>query len=163
MSRVRTFFASLALTSSLLGCAVPHAEAKSAKPVSVAPIKIKPAPQDLLRMQVRKALAERRKVTMERFLAYREGRVYPVNSKIPGAAHVWMDEFGNLCAAATIISQDWGRDRIAVGKRVAYLWCAEGILESRLNEAVGRALGDGVTARNWTTMQKLAAMTSESR
>jgi hypothetical protein len=109
MSRVRTFFASLALTTSLVGFAVPQAEARSFKPVPVAPIQIKPSPQDTLRMQVKKALAERRKVTMERFLAYREGRVYPVNSKIQGAAHVWMDEFGNLCAAATIIAQDWGR------------------------------------------------------
>jgi uncharacterized protein (DUF1697 family) len=62
-----------------------------------------------------------------------------------------------------LLDEDWGRDRIALGKRVAYVGCATGILESRLNQAVGRALGDGVTARNWATMQKLAAMASESR
>ncbi|GEM_PF-1462229 len=111
MSRVRTFFASLALASSLVGCAVPHADAKSAKsePVAVAPIRIKPPVKDTLRQQVRVKLSERRKLTIERFLAYREARVYPINSKIPGAAHVWLDELGNLCAAATLISYDWGR------------------------------------------------------
>ena len=111
MSRVRTFFASLALASSLVGCAVPHADAKSAKsePVAVAPIRIKPPVKDTLRQQVRVKLSERRKLTIERFRAYREARVYPINSKIPGAAHVWLDELGNLCAAATLISYDWGR------------------------------------------------------
>jgi uncharacterized protein (DUF1697 family) len=44
---------------------------------------------------------------------------------------------------------------------VAYLWCPEGILASRLPEAVGRVLGDAVTTRNWSTMTKLLALTRE--
>lgn len=111
MSRVRTFLASLALASSLVGCAVPHAEARSASaPVAVSQIKIKPPVTDTLRQQVRAKLVERRKLTMSRFLEYREARVYPINSKTPGAAHVWLDELGNLCAAATLIAYDWGRE-----------------------------------------------------
>lgn len=119
MSRARTFLASLALASSLLGCAVPHADAKSAKPVPgqvadgpAAPIKILPVKPTVTRAQVRAKLAERRKLTIQRFLAYREARVYPVNTNVgvPGAMHIWLDEFGNLCAAATIIAEDWGRD-----------------------------------------------------
>jgi uncharacterized protein (DUF1697 family) len=51
--------------------------------------------------------------------------------------------------------QDWGSERLAVGSRVAYLWCPDGILASRLPEAVGRALGDAVTMRNWATVLKL--------
>jgi uncharacterized protein (DUF1697 family) len=54
-----------------------------------------------------------------------------------------------------LMEQDWAPERLAVGTRVAYLWCPEGILESELGAAVGRALGDGVTARNWATMLKL--------
>jgi uncharacterized protein (DUF1697 family) len=54
--------------------------------------------------------------------------------------------------------QDWAPDALAVGRRVAYLWCATGILESRLAAAVNRALGDRATARNWTTMLKLKAL-----
>ncbi|MFN0251041.1 MAG: hypothetical protein ACKV2T_29470 [Kofleriaceae bacterium] len=116
MSRVRTLFASLALASSLLGCAIPHADARSTtSPLSV-PIQVKPAPIVIepvapmpTRKQVRAKLAERRKIVIERFLAYREARVYPVNRNIPGAGHVWLDELGNLCAAATLIAGDWGR------------------------------------------------------
>lgn len=118
MSRVRSLLASLALASSLVGCAVPHADARSTRPlpgqvapdVAPAPIRIKPVAAKVTRAQVRAKLAERRKLTMQRFLAYREARVYPVNSMIPGAGHVWLDENGNLCAAATLIAADWGRD-----------------------------------------------------
>ncbi|MBV9772590.1 MAG: DUF1697 domain-containing protein [Gemmatimonadetes bacterium] len=57
-----------------------------------------------------------------------------------------------------LTERDWGADALALGERVAYLWCAGGILESRLSEAVGRALRDGVTSRNWATMLKLHAL-----
>jgi uncharacterized protein (DUF1697 family) len=59
---------------------------------------------------------------------------------------------------APLTRQDWTPDRLALGARVAYLWCAEGLLDSRLAQAVGRALGDAVTTRNWTTMTKLQAL-----
>lgn len=54
--------------------------------------------------------------------------------------------------------QDWSPEALAVGPRVAYLWCANGILASKVAEAVNRALGDGVTARNWATVLKLHAL-----
>jgi uncharacterized protein (DUF1697 family) len=57
--------------------------------------------------------------------------------------------------------QDWAPDALALGKRVAYLWCPEGMMASRLAEAVGRALGDAVTTRNWATMTKLHALAGE--
>lgn len=57
-----------------------------------------------------------------------------------------------------LAQQDWAPDALAVGKRVAYLWCATGILDSRLAAAVNRALGDRATARNWATMLKLEAL-----
>jgi hypothetical protein len=111
MSRVRTLLASLALASSLLGCAVPAAEASSRADGPAAAIRIAPVQKTTLRKQVRAKLAQRRKLTITRFLAYREARVYPVNTHLgtPGAMHIWLDEFGNLCAAATIIAADWGR------------------------------------------------------
>ena len=59
---------------------------------------------------------------------------------------------------APLVKQTWTPEALAVGKRVAYLWCAEGIIASRLMQAVNRALGDGVTARNWATMTKLLAL-----
>jgi uncharacterized protein (DUF1697 family) len=58
-----------------------------------------------------------------------------------------------------MLKLDWGEDSLAVGRRAAYIWCADGILASRLFEAVSRAMGDAVTSRNWSTMKKLHAMT----
>ena len=45
--------------------------------------------------------------------------------------------------------------------RVAYLWCPQGITESRLATVIlsSRLFGDGVTTRNWATMTKLHALT----
>ena len=63
---------------------------------------------------------------------------------------------------APLAKRDWAPEAMALGTRVAYLWCAEGILASALGAAVGKALGDGVTARNWTTMLKLNALAQES-
>ena len=53
---------------------------------------------------------------------------------------------------------DWSPDAFAIGTRVAYLWCPRGMLESRLPEAVGRALGDRVTTRNWATILRIHEM-----
>jgi uncharacterized protein (DUF1697 family) len=54
--------------------------------------------------------------------------------------------------------ENWKPDVFAVGARVAYLWCPDGMLASRLAIAVGRALGDAATSRNWATMTKLHAL-----
>lgn len=61
-------------------------------------------------------------------------------------------------ALAALAKQDWTPDDFAIGKRVAYLWCASGILASKMLTAFNRATGDGATTRNWTTMLKLRAM-----
>ena len=61
-------------------------------------------------------------------------------------------------ALAALAKQDWAPDAFALGKRVAYLWLADGILASKLLTAFSRATRDGATTRNWTTMIKLRAM-----
>jgi uncharacterized protein (DUF1697 family) len=58
--------------------------------------------------------------------------------------------------------QDWTPDACALGERAVYLWCAQGILESPLAEAVNRALRDTVTTRNWATFTKLGALVQGS-
>lgn len=58
-----------------------------------------------------------------------------------------------------LLKRDWGTGRMALGPRVAYLWCPDGILDSELATAVAKALGDGVTTRNWATVMKLHALT----
>jgi uncharacterized protein (DUF1697 family) len=64
-------------------------------------------------------------------------------------------EPGRLAALASLAAGDWSPEIFALGERAAYLWTPEGVLASRLAEAVGRALGDGVTTRNWSTVLKL--------
>jgi uncharacterized protein (DUF1697 family) len=58
--------------------------------------------------------------------------------------------------------QEWGKDVLGIGSLAAYLWCAEGVIESKLSEAVNRLLGDAVTSRNWATILKLHAMAAEA-
>lgn len=59
-----------------------------------------------------------------------------------------------------LLDQDWDDDVLALGSRAAYLWCAGGILESRLPNSVSRLLKDAVTTRNWATMQKVQELMS---
>jgi len=62
---------------------------------------------------------------------------------------------------APLVKQDWSPEALALGKGVAVLWCAGGIAVSKLVLAVNRALGDGVTMRNWATMTKLLALAQD--
>ncbi len=62
---------------------------------------------------------------------------------------------------APLAAREWGTDAFAVGSRAAYLWCPAGMLESPLPEAVGRAVGNEVTTRNWATVLKLQAACRE--
>lgn len=54
-------------------------------------------------------------------------------------------------------SLDWGRERLALGERAAYVWCPEGMLDSAAATSLGKLLGDGTTSRNWNTLLKLQA------
>ncbi len=54
--------------------------------------------------------------------------------------------------------KNWTPEALAIGKRVAYQWCPDGMLESPLTEEVTRVLGDGQTTRNWATLTKLHAL-----
>jgi len=54
--------------------------------------------------------------------------------------------------------EEWGREALAVASRAIYLWCPDGVLESRAAAAVSRELGDRVTIRNWATMSKLQVL-----
>jgi uncharacterized protein (DUF1697 family) len=62
-----------------------------------------------------------------------------------------------------LAKQDWAPEALAIGTRVAYLWCPGGIIASRVAKAVGRVLGDAVTMRNWATCTKLIGLSAEKR
>jgi uncharacterized protein (DUF1697 family) len=57
-----------------------------------------------------------------------------------------------------LLKERWHPEALALGKRVAYLWCADGVLDSPLWTAVERALDRSATARNLATMTKLVAL-----
>jgi uncharacterized protein (DUF1697 family) len=57
-----------------------------------------------------------------------------------------------------LLKERWAPEALALGQRVAYLWCPNGIAESPLSTAVGRLLGDAGTARNIATMTRMLAL-----
>ena len=56
---------------------------------------------------------------------------------------------------APLLQQAWQPEVLALGQWAAYAWCPDGVLASKVVAALGVLLGDGVTSRNWATMQKL--------
>lgn len=63
-----------------------------------------------------------------------------------------------LDAARALLAEDWAPEALAVGSHAAYLWCANGILASRLATALARLGSASFTTRNWSTVLKLHAM-----
>lgn len=61
-----------------------------------------------------------------------------------------------------LLKQSWTPEVVAAGPGVVYMWCPNGLLESKSPEAVSRLLGDKVTVRNWATVTKLTAMISNA-
>ncbi len=62
-----------------------------------------------------------------------------------------------------LVEQDWATEGFVLGKHAAYLWCPEGILQSRAAKALEKALGDRATSRNWATMLKLQALAADTQ
>ena len=59
---------------------------------------------------------------------------------------------------APLLQQPWQPEALALGEWAAYAWCPDGVLASKVVAALGVLLGDGVTSRNWATMQKIQAL-----
>jgi uncharacterized protein (DUF1697 family) len=72
----------------------------------------------------------------------------------------FLADAGDPALLEPLLAEDWGREALALGTRVAYMWCPDGVIASRLAPAVQRAVGDSVTTRSWTTVLKLGALTS---
>lgn len=66
-----------------------------------------------------------------------------------------------LAAASVLARRSWAPEAIAVGRKAAYVWCANGVGESRLFEALPAAAGAAMTMRNWATVLKLRALAAE--
>ena len=61
-----------------------------------------------------------------------------------------------------LLEERWSPEVLALGRRVAYLWCARGVADSTLWPAVDRALERSGTVRNMATMTKLLALVEGS-
>jgi uncharacterized protein (DUF1697 family) len=57
-----------------------------------------------------------------------------------------------------LAKERWSPEGLAVKGRVAYLWFADGIIDSRVWAAVSKVVKDSGTARNLSTMTKLLAL-----
>lgn len=62
-----------------------------------------------------------------------------------------------------LLATSWEPDAIALGTKAAYLWCANGVIESRLMQAFSRLAGDAATTRNWTTVLKLQSIAAGAK
>ncbi len=49
----------------------------------------------------------------------------------------------------------WTGEKLHIGAHAAYLWCADGILQSKAATALLKGLADAGTTRNWATVLKI--------
>lgn len=56
-----------------------------------------------------------------------------------------------------LTTRDWAPEALALGSRAAYVWCPDGLIESRAFDEMSKLMGDAVTTRNWATMLKVQA------
>lgn len=61
----------------------------------------------------------------------------------------------SLGALDSIARAEWGEEEVHIGKHAAYVWCANGILESKAAVALLSGLGKSGTTRNWSTVEKI--------
>ncbi|MEJ0085995.1 MAG: DUF1697 domain-containing protein [Pseudomonadota bacterium] len=60
-----------------------------------------------------------------------------------------------LAALKSLAKTEWGAEKVHVGKHAAYVWCANGILESKAAVALLKNLEEKGTTRNWATLGKI--------
>ena len=58
----------------------------------------------------------------------------------------------------SFVRADWAPEKVHVNKHAAYLWCANGILESKAVEGYFKAMKGVGTTRNWATLNKILAL-----
>ena len=71
---------------------------------------------------------------------------------------MFTQEASSLALLEPLEQADWAPEAFAVGGHAAWLWCAGGVIESRIAKAVGKLLKERGTARNWATVEKLQAL-----
>jgi uncharacterized protein (DUF1697 family) len=70
----------------------------------------------------------------------------------------FVQEAKDLRRLDALRKRSWAPEVLVLGNHAAYLWCPAGTVKGRLWRAVGEALGEDTTTRNWATVRKLAAL-----
>jgi uncharacterized protein (DUF1697 family) len=73
----------------------------------------------------------------------------------------FVTDAGDMKLVKPLVALQWKPEALALGPEVVYVWCPNGLLESMATVAVTKSLGDGVTVRNWSTVMKLAKLTTD--
>jgi uncharacterized protein (DUF1697 family) len=118
---------------------------------------------------VEKAIADRLGVRSRTIVLTRQDladaiRANPLTSVANNPSRLLVLAFANSSGPAKLeplLKERWAPEALALGTRVAYLWCARGIGVSRLWTMVNRVIGDTGTARNIATMTRLLAAMEE--
>ena len=71
---------------------------------------------------------------------------------------MFVQDAAALAELKPLEAEDWAPEAFAAGGHAAWLWCAGGIIESRVAKAVGKVHKERGTARNWATVEKLQAL-----
>jgi len=66
-----------------------------------------------------------------------------------------------LAKVKQLTREHWGAEKMHVGKHAGYVWCANGILESKAAVALLKGLEDTGTTRNWGTLNRIHALLGE--
>ena len=70
----------------------------------------------------------------------------------------FMSDAKALAGLQSMADAVWGAEQVHVGKHAAYVWCANGILESKVAVALLKNLAQSGTTRNWATVEKIHAL-----
>ena len=64
----------------------------------------------------------------------------------------------SLAALQSMLDAEWGAEVVHVGKQAAYVWCANGILDSKVAVAVLKNLAQCGTTRSASTVEKIQVL-----
>ena len=67
-------------------------------------------------------------------------------------------ESAGLKALAPLGESEWNGELVHLGKHAAYVWCGNGILQSKAAVTLLKCLAESGTTRNWATMEKIHAL-----
>jgi uncharacterized protein (DUF1697 family) len=71
------------------------------------------------------------------------------------------NDMRGLAKLKQLMRANWGAEKLQVGRHAGYVWCANGILESKAAVALLKGLEDAGTTRNWGTLNKIHALLGE--